>query len=480
MGEGIPTGEGSDSGDLGSVLETAQGRDENPTTPEETQKLGLAFARTIRHFFPELPTWLREVADPRDPNRIVYPAPFLLWTALSLFVLHLGSRRQIRFDLHTAAMLENLNRLAKTKVERVEHPGTLGYFCMRLPETELPLLLQRMVRHLIRMKVLDAGRFQGYFLIAVDGTGYLTFRARHCPQCLERKAGLRPRRGDKTIYYYHPVLEAKLVTASGLAISLGVTEFIENVDPQATKQDCELKAFYRLAPKLKAAFPQLRIALLLDGLFLGEPVLSICTRYDWRYVITFKEGSAPAVWQEYQALKSLSPENRLQTDDPKKGPQRWAWVEAIEYETHRVNVLEDRETGPDGKEKCFVWWTDFPLSKETVATVGNDAGRLRWKIENEGFNAQKNGGYNLEHMYAKNWNAAKNFYVFIQIGHLLHQLLEKGSLIRKTVGKKVKEAFGSIRAFTRRLLESLRYWLLPLDPWDMDPNDRIQIRLDSS
>lgn len=78
---------------------------------------------------------------------------------------------------------------------------------------------------------------------------------RHCPKCLERKAG------DKTIYYYHPVLEAKLVTASGLAISLGVTEFIENVDPEATKQDCELKAFCRLAPKLKAAFPQLRICL---------------------------------------------------------------------------------------------------------------------------------------------------------------------------------------------------------------------------
>lgn len=413
------------------------------------------------------------MADPRDPDRIVYPAPFLLWTALSIFILNLGSRRQIRFDLNTPAMLKNLNRLARTKVEQIEHPGTLGYLCMRMPETELPLLLQLMVRHLIRMKALDAWRFKGYFLIGVDGTGYLTFRSRHCEQCLERKAG------EKTVYYYHPVLEAKLVTSSGLAISLA-TEFIENMDPNATKQDCELKAFYRLAPKLKAAFPQLRICLLLDGLFLGEPVLSICREHDWRYAITFKEGSAPAVWQEYQALKALSPENRLVRVDPEKERQEWAWVEGIEHETHRVNVLECREPASDGKEKCFVWWTDFALNKETAPQVGNDAGRLRWKIENEGFNAQKNWWFNLEHMYAKNWNAAKNFYFLLQIGHLFHQLMQKGSLLKKAVGKGVKEAFGSIKNFIRRLFESLRYWLLPEDLWATPSTDRIQIRLDSS
>lgn len=51
-------------------------------------------------------------------------------------------------------------------------------------------------------------------------------------------------RKDGTILYYHPVLEAKLVTANGFAFSL-MTEFIENAPPPAGPQDCELKAFYR-------------------------------------------------------------------------------------------------------------------------------------------------------------------------------------------------------------------------------------------
>jgi hypothetical protein len=64
--------------------------------------------------------------------------------------------------------------------------------------------------------------------------------------------------------YYHPVLEAKLVTANGFSFSV-MSEFIENVDLSADKQDCERKAFYRLAKRLKARFPRWPICLLLDG-----------------------------------------------------------------------------------------------------------------------------------------------------------------------------------------------------------------------
>ena len=102
------------------------------------------------------------------------------------------------------------------------------------------------------MKALDHGRLIGHFLVVVDGTGQLRFKERHCPHCLEQK------HGDKTIYF-HNVLEAKLVTPDGFAISLD-SEFIENTDPKATKQDCELKAFVRMAERLKKGYPQLSCA----------------------------------------------------------------------------------------------------------------------------------------------------------------------------------------------------------------------------
>jgi hypothetical protein len=44
-------------------------------------------------------------------------------------------------------------------------------------------------------------------------------------------------------------LEATLVTKNGFVFSL-MTEFIENPGENPTKQDCELKAFCRLAGRL--------------------------------------------------------------------------------------------------------------------------------------------------------------------------------------------------------------------------------------
>lgn len=53
----------------------------------------------------------------------------------------------------------------------------------------------------------------------------------------------------------------------------------------------------------------------------------------------------------------------------------------------------------------------------------------RWKIENEGFNIQKNGTFNISPLYSKFDNALKIHYLFILIVHTIRQLLEYGSLI---------------------------------------------------
>ena len=42
------------------------------------------------------------------------------------------------------------------------------------------------------------------------------------------------------------------------------------------------------------------------------------------------------------------------------------------------------------------------------------AARRRWKIENEGFNNQKNGIYDIEHLNSRNSNRMKNHYLLTQ------------------------------------------------------------------
>ncbi len=401
-----------------------------------------------------------------------YGRAFLLIEGLMLFLLKLGSRRQVRFELDSPEALENLNRLSGCHQDAVAHDGTLNHFLGHVPPAALERLRRAMVQRLIRMKALDGGRLFGHVLVVLDGTGQLYFRHRHCAHCLTRIV-------DGTTQYYHHVLEAKLVTPSGLAISIG-SEFIENSEPQASKQDCELKAFARLAPRLKKDFPQLLMCLGLDGLYANGTALSICEQNRWKYFITFKEGSMPAVWKEYQTLLELCPQNRKRHTTDRHVQQTFAWVDDLEYvddqgRRQRFNAFQCHEQAGQDK-KCFAWLTNFTIRPENVVALGNRGGRCRWKIENEGFNIQKNGGFNLEHAYSTGERQIKNFYVLLQIAHMILQLIECGSLL----GADCKRLFGSIRNLAKRLAESLRNRLIPPEATDPAVAGGIQIRLDSS
>lgn len=404
--------------------------------------------------------------DPRDQDRIYYPRETLLWSALMMFLLGLRSRRQFRFESRTRSFVANLNRLSGSNVQTAPHDDTIAYYLQRMDPGSLERLPGVIVRRLVRMKALDRWRVRGHFLVAVDGTGQLTFRRRHCPSCLTRTAS------NGQIVYFHQVLEAKLVTANGLAFSLA-TEFIENVDPSSDKQDCELKAFARLAAKLKSNFPQLPMILLGDALYANGAVFTICRENQWRYIFTFKRGRNPELFSEFEKLKTLSPENRTEhRDDTVR--QRFRWVNDLNHGGHRLHAFDCREDSPS-RRQYFAWLTDIAVGRQSVITLANQGGRCRWKIENEGFNTQKNHGYELEHAYGEHPWAAKNFYFLLQAAHAINQLMIKGSLIGN-----FKKTLGSVRNFLRRLAEALRN--TTIDPTLLDPDTphAIQIRLDSS
>jgi len=94
---------------------------------------------------------------------------------------------------------------------------------------------------------------------------------------------------------------------------------------------------------------------------------------------------------------------------------------------------------------------------------------------------QKNGGYNLEHAYGLNGDVLKCFYIFVQMAHLIMQLVEKGSLLRRAVkkhGKSILAVYGSLRNIARSFLDCLRYCKIPDEA--TNPTRPIQIRFDTS
>jgi hypothetical protein len=446
----------------------------------------------MRHFWPEFNDWLDQVPDTRFLPFILYDKRFLVWWGLSLYLFQLGSRRQLDFELDArdTQVLANLNRLAQTKQQTRPVHKTLHHFLGGSRVEAYASLRTRVLRRLMRMKALDAGRLQGYFVIGVDATGQFVFRERHCPYCLVQQH-------DSYTLYLHQVLEAKLLGPANLALSIA-SEFIENADDSGTgdaptrKQDCELKALSRLVPALRRDFPQARFCLSGDSLYACGRTLQLAKDHDLAYVLTFKEGHLPAVWADFQSLLPLCPENRREHTTPEGAHQIYRWVHDLSYTDDQgrrwcFHALQCEETVQEktgnAQTTTFAWITCLRVNARTVIDVATKGGRQRWHIENQGFNRQKNSGLNLEHAYCKNPELAKAYYYLLQIAHIMLQIFEASSLLRHLAaecGRTPWQLFGSLKNLARRLLESFRYFALSAEAFDTAQARCIQVRLDSS
>lgn len=430
--------------------------------------LATTLIKTVTHFFPGLWKQLQALPDKRQQSKVDYPGPMLLLIVILGLLLKTGSMRGFR-GMATDPCVRNLQVMSRRLFgcefpDRFPDETTLADYLVGQDPEAIGEVRCGLVRELVRGRVLEGFRLLGrFYLVAIDGTGCLVFANKHCDHCLTKK------HKSGAITYYHPVLEAKLITRNGMSISIG-TEFIENEAPDVSKQDCELKAFYRLAAKLKKDFPQLPICLLLDGLFANSPVMAICENADWSYLITFKAGSLPTLYDEYRRTRELAAQSK--TVGTSRGSRFHQWTNGLEHDAHALNVLECNEvTSP--YSRTFMYITNIEVTEENIQEL-TQGGRDRWKIENEGFNTQKNGGWELEHAYSKSLVGAKVVYLLIQIAHLFEQLLVRGSL-----HEWMRKARISVKVFSRRLFAVLTETTINEDEFGQTMLSKIQIRLDT-
>lgn len=355
-----------------------------------------------------------------------YKLGSVLWAPILMFLCRLGARRKIQFVLNTPRVARYLSLLAEEHLDRVPHGDTVRDVLKVLAVQDVAGLRTKLVRWLIEARRLEKFRLLGrYYLITLDGTGFLVLGnepAAHTEGCLTTTLS-----NGETLYY-RPALEAKLVTRTGLALSVG-TEFPENPrrkdqSEQDYKQDCELKGAYRLLPRLKGDFPCLEVCLLLDSLYAGEPIFALCERLKWCFITVLQDGSLPSVQEEFNALVGRDPKD-IKVHEDKHVNQVIRWVNGIAYNKRLLNALECVETNKKtGKTTRWLWVTNILITPENCVEVANLGGRQRWRTENEGFNVQKNGGYEMEHAYCQDPQAAKNFYLLLQIAHTFAQLFE--------------------------------------------------------
>lgn len=397
-----------------------------------------------KHFFKDLFNQLKNVLDPRHQSYITYGSEVILFTMIMKNLTGLKSMRNMSDGFNKDECIENIRKVLGLKsLEELPHYDTINDFLTELDMEELEKIRTYMIKELLKKRSFESYRIEGkYWGVIIDGTGLHTFTEKHCDHCLKR-VHTNKETGEKTVFYMHHVLEAKLVVGD-MVFSIG-SEFIENESEDIAKQDCELKAFHRLAKKIKQTFKRLPICILGDSLYACESVFDRCDEYKWKYLCRFKEGRIKSIASEFKALKEL---------EQSKKQDHLFWINDISYNDRKVNLMESKFEMNNGKIREFVFITNLKITKKNAERL-IAAGRSRWKIENQGFNEQKNNRYDIEHANSHNYTAMKNHYLLFQITDIIRQLFEKGSTAFKKLKKTVKEKSSDLlETFrTRRLTD---------------------------
>jgi len=444
------------------------------TTQEEQEAIESITEEKLKVLYqllPRLLSRLSHIPDPRSAEKVKHKMTVMMLYGTLLFMFHLPSRRRGNVELTGPKLLENL-RFLFPDLKDMPHQDTLCRLLQAMEVKQIEDGYLDLLRQLIRRK-----KFRHYllsknrYLVAIDGTQKYTMQ-----NCLDKRYLYRKQNDERRYYAY--VLEAVLVFSNGMVLPL-LSEFLENdvelaaiEDAEQWKQDCELKAFHRLAKRLKTEFPKLPLTLLLDGLYANGPVLETCRSYKWEYMIVLKDKSLPSVWEEAKSLMRLDTKAEHQPKKRWQGRrQLFRWANGVEYDYGasrrksllvHVVVCEESWEEIDTKAGCAVtktsrhaWISSNPINQNNVHERANLMGRKRW-LQESTILKEKHQGYHYEHIFSHNWNAMKGYHYLMHIARMLNEMaVHSLSLIEH-----VKEV--GIQAFVRKFYIALVY--TKLDP----------------
>jgi len=300
----------------------------------------------------------------------------------------------------------------------------------------------------------NLGKSKNDLLVALDGTMYFSSSSIHCDQC-----STRIKDGEKL--FLHSMVTPTLVAPGNSKVISFMPEFITPQDGN-TKQDCEIKASKRWLSSTKYHLKE-HVTLLGDDLYAHVPFCQDVLGRGFNFIFVCKPDSHKTV---YEWTKGITREKTVDRFDGKKHYlYNYKYAEAVPLkdtakkteEALLINFVEVTVLERESKKKVYhnAFITNHAVTgkteqeTETLLNTIIDAGRARWKIENENNNTLKRQGYNLEHNFGHgNKYLARVLATMNLLAFLFHTMLEfmdkKYQMLRKVFGAR-KTFFNHIR-----------------------------------
>lgn len=381
--------------------------------------------KIIRKYFPQLFSMFSSLTDKRHKSYITYTMRTIIITRLLALLCGITTMTEINSKFHTEDTIHNLSTICNQHLEEIPDWQTIQDVIEQLNYSEIDDIRKYIFYALLRSKMFDRFRYNGCIQLIVDATGLTSLDYNLNGNCLTKTR-------DGKVKYYKYVLEAKAVFGN-VVISID-SEWIENtsLNNENQKQDCEINAFKRMAKRIKKTYPKLKFIVTGDALYATTPMITICKDNKWHYIFNLKKDRLKNVYGEFE--DNINYKNEVTKKD-------YYLSSGIEFNGNILNAFRYIES-KNTKITIFNYVSDLKITNKNIEQIVS-MGRKRWKIENEGFNIQKNGTFNISHLCSRFENALKIHYLFIQIAHTIRQLLEYGSILLKELKLKTKKEISS-------------------------------------
>ena len=414
----------------------------------------------VEHYFPRLKEDFQGINDFRQQGKVKYGSGIMMWLGVMERVAGFKSNNEYEIALQTSTETENnLSCFLAASVDELPSIDGFCYFFQHLPTVELHKIIGKMFRALERKKFLKRLMTKdGYLLLAIDGVQTISTKRE-----IEHSVNRKHKDSPKTYHQYF--LEAKIVSANGFVISLD-TEFIENPTEEFDKQDCEHKAAIRLLERIGREHPHLKFWILGDALYCNSVIMDICNGHKWKFSFTFKgKTKYPKLLEEINAEYNFSQRinhcrRRLKKSKNAELYVELRWCNNLEYDLGKngersINYLEAKvikvKNGVESEVTTFAFLVS-EASCEANALRKFMHCRNRWKIENEGFNFQKNNILHIGHNFSSVGHAGQNFYLLAQIAHTIIQLAgltDIAGQVRRQISGEIDQLSQSLKTIFR-------------------------------
>lgn len=207
--------------------------------------------------------------------------------------------------------------------------------------------------------------------------------------------------------------------------------------------NCTTTAFERLARRLKAYFPRLKILLVFDAMFATQAVMGQAHGYHWDYLIRFPKQKLKNFAKKLNAKKNTR-EPLPNQPYYRKRKQSFYWVNDISYgydwelNIHLIACFEEYDTVNPKTGEIETCYVDHAWISSIAATQDNVHELINWGARKIGLmefsiNCEKNHGYRYKHAFSYDWNTMQSFHHLMRLGHAINVLSEFTKKLKKYI-----------------------------------------------